>query len=585
MTLARAVPELNVVAIVPDAATIELMSAALRGTGDRLSVATDLAEGLARVSAHVPDVAFVDVMLGDSAGLAVLHHVRALAPNVAVFALTRADRLDLGVQAVALGASGVLVKPLGGDELLNALSDVRTRIAERLERAELLRAARSAARGATLSNDIAEIASAKTRREAAQRIAQVAAAAAGAEQVVVYLPAAEGARQMLRAAVLGEGPTAPTFCEEMEALTFAAEQGMSVVRLALLREFSGLLLLGGGEVTAPGDSSPQPLIELVAMQAATVLSLIGAREQSHRGAMKDPASSAYTFAYFVDVAGREIAMARRHQRRFSLATVMLELSPESGVGDETEPTVFGAERVLGAVRDTDVLARVDANEFYLLLPETGGPGAHACRRRVLAQLGAVNGTSPFSAAVGMATFPHDGSDLSQLLRVAKFRADASRSSVVNTLSLAGLSLAELVDALLGIVPDPQARRLAPLETPHYIELPVTDLMGLVSSAVAEATRGGQTRVLATLRAGLSVGSAVRADPRTASDAVRVETVDVSRVPGCERIDVLIVLAEHSTYALVGRTEGSLVRTVHSADPLLTDLLVARLSEISGRPFE
>ncbi len=37
--------------------------------------------------------------------------------------------------------------------------------------------------------------------------------------------------------------------------------------------------------------------------------------------MKDPSSSAYTFAYFVDVAGREIDMARRHNRRFALATI------------------------------------------------------------------------------------------------------------------------------------------------------------------------------------------------------------------------------------------------------------------------
>lgn len=584
MISSRSALELNVVAIVPDAPTIELMSATLKNSGDRLSVATDLAEGLTRVSAQVPDVAFVDVTLGDSAGLAVLHHVRALAPNISVFALTRADRLDLGVQAVALGGAGVLVKPISGDELLNALSDVRTRIGERLERADLLRAARSAARGASLSGDIAEIASATSRREAAQRIAQVMAGAAGAEQVVVYLPAAEGARQLLRAAMLGELEQAPTFCEEMQALSFASERGMTVVRLALLREFSGLVLLGGGDVARP-TSTQQPLVELVATQAATVLSLIGAREQSHRGAMKDPSSSAYTFAYFVDVAGREIAMARRHGRRFSLATVGLELEPDSGVGEETEPTVFGAERVLGAVRDTDVVARVDANEFYLLLPETGGPGAHACRRRVLLQLGAVSGSSQFSTAVGMATFPHDGSDLSQLLRVAKFRADASRSSVVHTLRLGQLPLGALIDALLGLVPDPQARRLAPLETPHYIELPVTDLMGLVGAAASEAARGGQTRVLATQRAGFSVGSAVRADASRVGEALKLETVDISRVPGCERADVMIVIAEHATYSLAGRTEGSLVRAVHSADPLLSDLLVARLSEIAGRSFE
>jgi hypothetical protein len=203
----------------------------------------------------------------------------------------------------------------------------------------------------------------------------------------------------------------------------------------------------------------------------------------------------------------------------------------------------------------------------------------------LGQLGAVTGASPFSAAVGVATFPHDGSDLSQLLRVAKFRADASRSSTVHLLGLASLPLGQLVDALLGVVPDAQARKLAPLETPHYIELPVTDLMGLVSSAMAEATRGGQTRVLATQRAGLSVGSAVRADASRSGDLLKVDTVDVSKLAGCERVDVLIVVAEHATYALAGRTEGSLVRCVHSADPLLSDLLVARLSEIAGRPFE
>jgi hypothetical protein len=203
----------------------------------------------------------------------------------------------------------------------------------------------------------------------------------------------------------------------------------------------------------------------------------------------------------------------------------------------------------------------------------------------LSQLGAVSGSSPFSTAVGVATFPHDGSDLSQLLRVAKFRADASRSSVVQTLGLWAMPLGPLVDALLGIVPDAQARKNAPLETPHYIELPLTDLMGLVASSVAEAVRGGQTRVLANQRAGLSVGSAVRADVSRVGDLLKVETVDVSRVSGCERVDVLIVIAEHATYSLVGRTEGSLVRAVHSTDPLLSDLLVARLSEIAGRAFE
>ena len=95
---------LRVVAVVSDPDTVELLGRTFASSGDILSVATDLAEGLTRVSSHVPDVAFVDVAEWQTAGLAVLHHVRALAPGVPVYALLRPDRLELGTQAIALGA-------------------------------------------------------------------------------------------------------------------------------------------------------------------------------------------------------------------------------------------------------------------------------------------------------------------------------------------------------------------------------------------------------------------------------------------------------------------------------------------------
>ena len=215
------------------------------------------------------------------------------------------------------------------------------------------------------------------------------------------------------------------------------------MRLQLRRELGGIVLVDALPGTDSGlDAS---FLGTLTSQAATVFALIAAREQSHRASMKDPRSSAYTFAYFVDVAGREIDMARRHKRRFALATIGVYQRAE-GPGDE--PTIETADRVLGAVRDTDVLARVDANEFYLLLPETGGLGAHSCRRRVLEQLGGLSGESPFELAVGLATYPHDSGDLSRLLRVARHRAEASRGSVVERLGLRALSLPELIDNLV-----------------------------------------------------------------------------------------------------------------------------------------
>jgi ActR/RegA family two-component response regulator len=570
--------DLSVVAIVSNNDTIEIMGRAMSQSGDRLSVATDLAEGLVRISSQVPDVAFVDVTLGEGAGLAVLHHIRALAPHVTVFALTSAERLPLGVQAASLGSAGTLVMPLSGDELMNALSDVRTRLGERDERLRLQRAATASARHASLVEQVAEIAESATRREAAERLSEVLVDGVGVLAAAVYVPAAEGSRQLMRVASRGNLADAPSFCDEMELLNHARERNLQTIRLALKREQSGVLLLGR---TAEGADAASvfPLLPLLAAQATTALALIGAREQSHRGAMKDPSSSAYTFAYFVDVAGREIDMARRHHRRFALATIGVQFERASLA--ELEPTLLVAEHVLSAVRDTDVLARVDANEFYLLLPETGGLGAHSCRRRVLQELTERSPDLPqegLAVTVGVATFPHDGGDLSRLLRVAKQRAEASLNSVVNRLNLRDLSIPSLVDTLLAQPAGASSVELRGVESPHYIELPAMDLVGLALTAVSEAWRAGQARVVASVHAGISVGGAVRAEHAREGEGLRFDAVDISALEDCANLDILCVVAEHSAYVMLGRSQGNVVRAVHAADPLLVDLVLSKLSE-------
>jgi GGDEF domain-containing protein len=531
--------------------------------------------------------------MGNKAGLAVIHHVRAVAPGTAVYALAPPDALELATQAVALGGSGVMLLPLSGDELLTALADVRTRRAEREQRLRLEREAAASRRGASLVVRVAEIAEAKSRRDASERLANVLAREAGAKSVLVYLPAGEGSRQLMRSACVGPAETAPTFCDEMELLGWAAAHQLEVVRLALRKEHSGFLLIGGLPPSAAGEETV-PLVSLLAMQAATALALIAEREQSTRSAMKDPSSSAYTFAYFVDVAGREIDKARRHGRRFALATIGLDehtlsaarsLGQGSGPESQREPSVEAAERVLAAVRDTDVLARVDENEFYLLLPETGGMGAHTCRRRVMRQLGGPGGvrrggSGPgIDVTMGVATFPHDGGDLSQLLRVAKHRAEVSRRSVVRRLGLDRMHLAEIVDSLFWAASDRENE--SSIEQPRDIELPAMDLVGLAVGAVNEAIRGGATRIVASQRSGVSIGAAVRSALGRDREDVRFDSVDLSGIAGCADLEVLALVAEHAAYALLGRGDRGLVRAIHTSDPVFTDLVMSRVGEAVG----
>lgn len=563
--------ELIVVAIIADPDAVGLLNRTLAHSGDRVSVAANLAEGLTRISAQAPDVAFVDVTLGGNAGLAVVHHVRALSPGTTVLAVTRPERLELGVQAAALGSHGTLVLPLSGDDVLTALGDVRRRRSELAERTRIAEGQAGERAIAVLLADLAEVSDAPTRRAAAQRMAAVFQRRLAATRVLVYLLANEASRQLLKAAVVGEESGEPAFCDELELLRYASAQRMEVVRLALRREQLGLVL-----IESPNKSEA---VNSAASSAATLaLALVGAREQSSRGAMKDPESSAYTFAYFVDVAGREIDVARRHGRRFALATIAVQTARGVDSQSAREPTVDAAERVLAAVRDTDVLSRVDANEFYLLLPETGGLGAQACRRRVLEQLSVAG---PFEVAMGLANFPHDGGDLSRLLRVAKHRADACAHSVVEVFGLARMPFAELLDALLGGVAVQSTRARPELEAPRYIELPAMDAIGVGLSAVREAARGGEVRVVATQHSGISIGGAVRAEVTRDIDGVRLDVIEVGSLRGAENADVLVIVAQHVCYVLIGRSEGGLVRAVHAADPLLADIVLARLGEATS----
>jgi hypothetical protein len=179
--------------------------------------------------------------------------------------------------------------------------------------------------------------------------------------------------------------------------------------------------------------------------------------------------------------------------------------------------------------------------------------------------------------MGLSTFPHDGTDLSRLLRVARHRGDSSVRSVTELFGLRDLPFTELVDTLLGQV----SMLGAGGDLPKYIELPVMDAIGLAIGVLREAVRGGEARIVATRHSGMSIGGAIRAEIVRDVEGARLDVVDVSSMPGAENVDVLAVVGQHALYGLVGRSESGLIRAVHTADPSLVDLLFERLADGAG----
>jgi DNA-binding NarL/FixJ family response regulator len=587
---------LTVLAIVEDEQTRALLPRVL--AGERLIMASDPVRGLAFAETEAPDIVFVDIRIGSGAGLAMIHHLKAAAPETQVFAMSTTEALEAGAHAVALGGAGLLLLPLGGDEILSAVGAVKIRLAERAVRAELEQQIGMSARAAGWVARMAELAGSPDRAAAAQRIADVVREATGASAAIVYAVGESGLELGRLGATSGfEG--APASATEPELLGYAHRERLVDVQLTLRESTIGHVLLENPEdIGAPGSTSAgaeaspvrrsslrDGLLKLLATQAAAALALHNERERL-RGiaAMKDATSSAYSFAYYVDIAGREIYKATRYGRRLSLVVIGLDQGSTSdperaGGGSFTATTA--ADRLLTIAPDMAVLARVDDAELHLLLPETNGLGAHAARRKALTHLGQGQPDkgliAPRGVLAGVATFPHDGQDLLKLQRVARRRAEESRFSTVHALDPEHSSVSDILDGLERAA----ATNRGPL-APKRIELPMGQAAALTSVLLAEALRGGGVHAVVTYHPEPNLFSTVRymlgGGPRP---GVTFRALDVRNAPDCATIEAVCVVAEQGAYALIGHVETGIFRGAHTSDPLIVDTLADRIGRAAG----
>jgi DNA-binding response OmpR family regulator len=113
----------NVVVIEDDRPSLDLFSAYLSGAALEVTTARDGQSGLAAVRGTQPDVVLLDIRLPGIDGWAVLKELKAeeATRDIPVIVVSIVDERARGV---AMGAAGYLVKPIGREELLAALTAV-----------------------------------------------------------------------------------------------------------------------------------------------------------------------------------------------------------------------------------------------------------------------------------------------------------------------------------------------------------------------------------------------------------------------------------------------------------------------------
>jgi DNA-binding NarL/FixJ family response regulator len=98
----------------------------LLNTTDDLQVvgeAATAAEARARIPATMPDVALLDGRLTDGSGIDVCRDMRSALPDLRCLILTSYDDDDALFAAVMAGASGYLLKQIGGSSLTDAIRE------------------------------------------------------------------------------------------------------------------------------------------------------------------------------------------------------------------------------------------------------------------------------------------------------------------------------------------------------------------------------------------------------------------------------------------------------------------------------
>lgn len=232
-------------------------------------------------------------------------------------------------------------------------------------------------------------------------------------------------------------PRAPMLQQLERSLMGLAGAGVLLLAMALLgawrmsriitRSVRGLLpyahALGRGESFA---ALPSPVAEVNEVIAALGRASRVLQQALHR-ARHDALTDLPNATLFHEMAQQQLAVCRR--KGDPLAILFLDLDGFKTVNDRYGHALGDAllkvvsTRLSTELRQADVLARLSGDEFAVLLPGTGAPGALEVAEK-LSNRAAMPWTSDegvvvaVSASIGLALYPEDGTALSALLDAA-----------------------------------------------------------------------------------------------------------------------------------------------------------------------
>ena len=359
------------------------------------------------------------------------------------------------------------------------------------------------------------------------------------------------------------------------------------------------------------------LAKIIADYAAAALNTVDRLGRMEKISLRDPETGAYSAAFHEDYFEKERFKAGRFRRPLSVIFLMVENL--SFLMEQTRETVVvGAlsamvDALRKALRDSDLLSRQEANRFCIVLPETDAFGAMLAVRRLRKAARERSRIQYLGAEYSLqilfmsATYPRDGRDFPELLRVAEEKYARQQKSPLHRQRLAARSFWDAFEILVGKAEYYETLRRGE-DVPYFLRfrrdlgrnghfsLPRETYLRIVESVAQDmaATPGDRGMVIVggptpEIYKQIFLSFEPSRSPRRniyivgQSGATRFDAKNLLYVSSEDEMlrdrEVLLYLKENGAYALFGADRGGEIEGFNTADEWLVEAMMEKIQEM------
>lgn len=605
----------------------------LGGEGYAVTTAEDGARALELLDTETFDVVIMDVIMPGEDGVRVAERIKDKWPALEILFITSLRDVKVATSAMQRGASDFLTKPINPDELLavimrlferRAVVEEHTRLLD--ENVYFLDSLGVYQRGLRIMEklDPDELCEAILERLTAETSAQGGA---------LWLAREEKRNRLKLQSVRGlvvpdqepgeiswsDHPSAellkqgkPFFATDAQEAPDSGEplRDRNTLFVPVLEEGEPVLLVRltdkvGGNQFADEDLRKARLLEqlfLPALRNARAYTALARRSP------KDDRTRAWDMDFFNGYIEAELQKSHRFKRKFSLLALRITNYADLRKRYDAKALREHADTVVlavsGAVREIDLIGRLQDDEFYVLLPETDYFASLSLKKRISEALAESSrrGPAPLNVALAAVTYPGDGDSAKLLFHALRTgllreqvgldaRRDGSADShwdFVATL-LASKKPGFPERERRGIRPENSTIRKGRFSMAFFIRLQEC----LVEEIGRDPHVNGITYV--------GLGELDREEPMLAArsgeerPATRIYAIgaplDSSVLPGdgwaapvpvsddhIRNHRFILFLSEDSAYAFYGRLDGEALQGFHTSDKGFVESLIFKLQE-------